>query len=91
MSDLVNARPEDIRKLATALATYRQEVVGAGRKVQSALGAAHWHDGQKDKFEARYRDLQKSIDRFVGGDVDAMIKCLNALAAKLADIQSMRM
>ena len=89
--DRVHASPEDVRKLAAALSTYQQEVAAAGRKVRSALGSANWHDGQKDKFEARYKDLQKSIDRFMSGEVSTMIRGLSELARRLNDIRSMRM
>jgi len=87
----VHASPEDVKKLAGALTRYQKEVNDAGKKVQSALGAANWHDGQKDTFEERYKDLQKSIDRFMSGEVSTMIRGLNELARRLTDIRSMRM
>jgi uncharacterized protein YukE len=90
MADRVNANPADIKKLAAALGAYKGEVSAAGKKVQGALAAANWHDPQKDKFEARYRNLQSSMNRFLDGEVDVMIKNLNTLAAKLAEIQSVR-
>jgi chromosome segregation ATPase len=90
MADLVNASPTDIRKLAGALGAYRKEVEAASRRVQGALNAANWHDPQKDKFEAHYRDLQRGINSFLNGEVDQMIKDLSTLAQKLAEIQSMR-
>jgi hypothetical protein len=90
MADRVNASPADIKKLAAALGAYKREVSAAGKKVQGALAAANWHDPQKHQFEGRYRDLQRSIDGFLNGEVDAMIKNLNTLAAKLAEIQSVR-
>jgi chromosome segregation ATPase len=90
MADLVNASPNDIRKLAGALSAYKQEVGAASKRVQGALNAANWHDPQKDKFEAHYRDLQRGISSFLSGEVDQMIKNLNTLAQKLAEIQSMR-
>ncbi|MGY1802957.1 hypothetical protein ACI78T_06725 [Blastococcus sp. SYSU D00922] len=91
MADLVNASPQDVRKLAAALAAYQQDVAAAGKKVRGALNAANWHDPQKDKFEARYRDLQKGLDRFMSGEVTAMVKGLKDLARKLEDIRSTRM
>jgi hypothetical protein len=90
-NDGVNARPEDVEKLASALGTYQQEVLAAGKKMRAALGSAYWHDGQKDKFEARYKDLQKSIDRFMSGEVNSMIKGLHELARRLNEIRAMRM
>lgn len=89
--DSVNARPDDVRKLASALNAYRQDVATASRSVQRALASAHWHDGQKDRFEARYRDLQKTVDRFLDNEVSTMVKTLNELARKLDDIKAMRM
>lgn len=90
-TDGVHASPADVRKLAAELGKYQKAVNAAGKQVQSALGAANWHDKQKDGFEARYRDLQKSIDRFMTGEVQAMIKGLNELARRLEEIRSMRM
>ena len=90
MTDQINASPTDIRKLAAALKTYRDEVRQASRSVQGALGAANWHDQRKQQFEARYRDLQKQIDRFMSGEVDSMINGLNQLASKLEEIRTTR-
>lgn len=90
-SDGVNASPEDVKKLAAALTKYHADVTAAGRHVQGALSSANWHDRQKDQFEARYRDLQKSLDRFMSNEVQAMVKSLNDLARRLDDIRSMRM
>ena len=87
----VNANPEDVRKLSSALKRYQSDVRSASRQVQHALSGARWHDPQKDKFEARYQSLQKSVDRFLGGEVDDMIKALNELARRLDDIKAMRM
>ena len=91
MADLVNASPEDVRKLAGALTAYKKEVEAAGKRVRGALAAANWHDPQKEKFEARYRDLQLSIGRFLTGEVDTLVRGLNDFARRLADIKSMRL
>ena len=91
MTDQVHASPQDIRKLAAALGSYRQEVSAASHKVQGALGSANWHDSRKSQFEGRYRDLQKQIDRFMSGEVDTMIKNLNQLASKLDEIRNIRL
>ena len=87
----VNAKPEDVKKLAGALAAYQRDVAAAAKKVQGALNGAHWHDGQKAQFAARYKDLQKTIDRFMSGEVTSMTKYLNELARRLEDIRGMRM
>jgi len=91
MAEFVHASPADVKKLAAALAEYKKEVEQAGRRVQGALGGANWHDPQKDRFEARYKNFSKSINSFLNGEVDAMIKALNDLAAKLTDAKSVRM
>lgn len=91
MADIVKASPEDVKKLAAALAAYKQAVGDAGKRVQGALSAANWHDPQKQMFEARYRGFQQGINRFMSGEVDAMIKDLNNLARKLAEIKAMRL
>lgn len=91
MADRVNANPNDIRKLATALAAYKKQVETASKQVQGALNAAHWHDPQKDKFEAHYKDLQRSINGFLNGEVEQMVKSLNQLAQKIAEIQAIRL
>ena len=90
-NDGVNASSEDVKKLAAALSKYQSEVLSAAKQVQSALGAANWHDRQKDQFEQRYRDLQKGIDRFLSNEVQSMVKSLNELARRLDEIRSMRM
>ncbi len=90
-SDGVNASPGDVKKLAAALANYQRDVVTAGKAVQSALNSAQWHDRQKDQFEVRYRDLQKTLDRFMSTEVQGMVKSLNELARRLEDIRSMKM
>lgn len=91
MSDLVNASPDDVRRLAGALRNYQQQVANASRSVQKALASANWNDRQKQRFESRYRELQKSIDRFMNDEVVSMVSTLNELARKLDDIKQMRM
>lgn len=91
MSDQVHASPQDIRRLATALCSFKNDVSSAAKRVQGALGAANWHDQRKAQFEGRYRDLQKQIDRFMSGEVEQMVKALNQLASKLEEIQNIRL
>ncbi len=90
-NDGVNASPHDVKRLATTLAKYQSDVVAAGRAVQSALSSANWHDLQKDQFESRYRDLQKTLDRFMSTEVQEMVKSLNEFARRLEEIRSMKM
>jgi len=89
--DKVDASAADVRKLAAALNTYRAEVLAAGKKMHSALGAAQWNDARKTQFEARYRDLQKRIDGFLSGEVDQMTRALSELARRLDDVHNVRM
>ncbi|MGH3276547.1 MAG: hypothetical protein ACRDNZ_19740 [Streptosporangiaceae bacterium] len=87
----VNADPESVRKLAGALARYERDVAAASRSVQAALASANWHDRQKQQFEQRYRDLQRSIDGFMSSEVQAMARSLNELTQRLEEIRRMRM
>jgi hypothetical protein len=91
MADIVNASPADVKKLADALHAYKKEVEAASKRVQGALNSANWHDPQKQRFEARYRDFQRGINSFMNGEVDAMAKALHDLAGKLAEIKSVRL
>ena len=90
-NDGVIANPADVRKLASALKKYQNEVKAASRGVQKALASANWHDSQKERFEQRYKDLQRSVDRFTNDEVTQMVKTLNELARRLDDIRRMRM
>jgi hypothetical protein len=90
-TDGVNASPEDVKKLAAALTKYQAEVSSAGKRVQGALNSANWHDRQKDQFEGRLKDLQKTLDRFMSSEVQAMTKSLSELARRLEEIKRMRM
>ena len=90
-ADGVNANPEDVRKLASALGVYQQEVVASSKRVRGALNSARWHDRQKDAFETRFQQLQASIDRFMNSEVQAMVKSLNELARRLDEVRNMRM
>ncbi len=91
MADQVHASPQDIRKLASSLNSFKSEVTSASKKVRGALAAANWHDSRKAQFESRYNDVQKQIDRFMSGEVDQMVKALNQLASKLDEIRNIRM
>lgn len=91
MADIVNVSSTDVRKLASALGAYKHEVEAASKRVQGALNSAHWHDPQKQRFEARYRDFQRSIGGFLNGEVDAMIKALDDLARKVEEIQRVKL
>jgi hypothetical protein len=87
----VDAEPEAIRRLAAALTRYQRDVAEAGRCVRGALMDAQWHDPQKDRFEERYQDLQKTIDHFMEREIQDMTRRLNAFAHQLDEILNKRM
>jgi hypothetical protein len=89
-SDLVNADPNDVRKLAAALQELERKVLEATKHGRQAIDRANWHDRQKDTFEARYQDFQKHTTGFVSGQVRDFVKSLNALAADLERARARR-
>jgi hypothetical protein len=88
--DLVRADPKDVRKLANALQQYEQKLLEISKQAQSAIDRANWHDGQKDKFAARYKDFHKQTNKFAGEQLQQFVKQLNALATDLERAQSHR-
>ena len=90
-SDVVHASATDVRRLASALTAYKQEVSLASRKARAALNAANWRDARKMQFEARYQDLQKHIDSFMSAEIDQMVRDLNEFARRLDDVRNTRM
>ena len=88
--DLINVKPDDVRKLARSLERFGQQITQANKEAMNAINAAHWHDSQKDKFESRYRDFQKRMNGFVSGEINEMTKSLNRLASELDRIRSHR-
>lgn len=89
-SDLVHADPNDVRKLARELEQFQQRVKDVSKQAQKAIDRANWHDGQKEKFAASYRDFHRQTDRFVEGQVRQFVKSLNALAHDLDRAKSHR-
>jgi hypothetical protein len=90
MSDAVNADPADVKKLASALQHYQQQIADASKQARQAIERAHWQDRQKQQFESRFRDFQGQTDRFVGAQVKDFVKQLNALAGDLERARSHR-
>jgi uncharacterized protein YukE len=90
MSDLVNADPNDVRKLARALQQFEQKVNDANKQAQRAIDQANWHDSQKDRFASRYKEFHKQTNNFVAGQVRDFVKSLNSLAADLERAKSRR-
>ena len=80
-----------MRKLATSLKRYQDEMRQASKSVEKAIAAANWHDRQKDQFVSRFHDHNKQVNRFVNDQVNEMVKWLTALASKLEDIERMKM
>jgi hypothetical protein len=87
----VKASSKDVRKLTGSLKRYQDEMKQASKSVEKAIGAANWHDKQKDQFVARFHDHNRQVDRFVNNQVNEMIKSLGVLASKLEEIERMRM
>lgn len=87
----VKASSQDVRRLAGSLRRYQDDMKAASQSAQKAIGAAHWHDRQKDQFAARFQEHNRQVNRFVNEQVDEMIKSLHVLASKLEDIERMRM
>jgi hypothetical protein len=87
----VIASAKDVRKLATALELYKKDVSDASKKVRGALNAAYFHDARKTQFDARYRDHEKRINGFLSAEVDDMVRSLRNLAAKLDELNNIRM
>ena len=88
--DLVNVKPDDVRKLARSLERFGQQMNQASKEASNAIRAAHWHDNQKAKFEARYSEFQKRMNGFVSGEIKEMINSLNRLATDLDRVRSHR-
>lgn len=82
-SDLVHADPNDVRKLARELQQFERKVTEVSRQAQRAIDRANWHDSQKDRFAARYKDFHRQTNSFVAGQVRGFVKSLNALASDL--------
>ena len=89
--DRINASAADVRKLAKALGTYKDDVSTASAKVRGALKSANWNDSRKQMFESRYQELQKRVDGFMSAEVDQMVKALNDLAHRLDEIRNVKM
>jgi len=90
MSDAVHADPADVKRLAKEMQRYQQRIKEASQQAQSAINRANWKDGQKQRFESRFRDHQKQTSRFVDAQVKDFVKQLNALANDLERARSHR-
>jgi hypothetical protein len=87
----VKANSRDVRRLASNLKKYQEDMKQASQAAQKAIGAANWNDKQKDQFVGRFKEHNKQISRFVNDQVNEMIKSLNLLASKLEEIERMKM
>ncbi|RKQ93824.1 hypothetical protein C8N24_3698 [Solirubrobacter pauli] len=90
MSDAVVADPDDVKRLARELETYRSKIQDASKQAQNAINRANWKDRQKQQFEDKFRDFQRQTDRFVDAQVKDFVKQLNALAHDLEKARSHR-
>ena len=84
-------RPQGRPQTASALTQYQKTVTDAAKSVQSALSSADWNDSQKQQFEARLKQLNGSVRRFMDSDVKEMITGLNKLASQLEAVRQIRM
>ena len=87
----VDASAADVRKLASALRRYKDDVKNAGRSVEGQMGSIRFDDRKRQQFEQRFREHKKQVDRFMSSEVDGMVKSLEDLARKLDEISRMRM
>lgn len=85
-SGIVDADPESIRRIASALTHYQEDIADAAKQVEGALKEAHWHDPQRDHFEEWYTDLRRKIASLTGSDVTDVIRDLGILAQQLEDL-----
>jgi len=90
-SDMVNVKPEDLKRLEKALERYQQAVKDAGKQVQNELNRVQWHDRQRDAFEARLKDIDRTVQRFFDGDVKLMRSYLNDVYRDLEQLRARRM
>lgn len=90
-SDIVNVKPEDLKRLEKALERYREAVVDAGKKVQSELNRVRWHDGQRDRFEVKLKEIDRAVQRFLDGDLKSMQRYLNDMYRDLEQLRARRM
>jgi hypothetical protein len=89
-SDLVNVRPDDVKKLARALEQYERAIKQANKDAAKALNGVHWDDAQKHKFDDRFKDFQRRTNGYVEGEVRQMVKSLYQLASRLSEIQKQK-
>lgn len=89
--DLINVKPDDVRKLARSLERYGEQMIQANKDAARAISRAYWHDPQKEKFESRYKEFQKRLNSFVGGEIKEMTSSLSRLASELDRIRSHRL
>jgi DNA repair ATPase RecN len=87
----VDSSATDLRKLASALRAYKEDVKNAGRTIERQLGSVHFDAKKRQQFEARFRDHKRQVDRFMDGDVNGMVKSLEDLARRLDEISRMKM
>ena len=86
----VNVRPEDVKKLASALLNYEKQVMQAGKDFQRALESASWSDPQKARFASKFSDFQKKVNGFVANDSKPMLRYLNEYARRASEMREMK-
>lgn len=78
----VNAKPEDLRKVANAIKTADAEIKAAVQKMQSSLNSAQWNDPVRKKFEQDFNGLLSSLRSFQSS-APGTVQYLNKKASEL--------
>jgi sugar diacid utilization regulator len=89
-SDGVIADPNDVRRLAKELQRFETEMLQLIKSAHKAIDRANWHDRQKEKFVAQFRDFERQNQRFVNERTKQFVASLNGLASDLERAQSRR-
>jgi hypothetical protein len=89
-SDAVNTSPTALRDLARELRRFQESVQQASKQAHNALARAPWNDGQKQRFVARFNELDKTNRRFLEGEMAQMVKSLEELAQRIERAREVR-
>ena len=82
----VNTNPEDLIRVAQAIAGTANEIQSAMTKVKSRVGSANWDDDVRKRFEEAWGGLSKSISRF-SQEMETLAKEVKAKGEALREYQ----
>jgi hypothetical protein len=82
MSELVNASPDDLRRLRREIAQMQTAVTTATGRARSTLNSIAWNDRKRREFEQQLTALTGGINR-AAGQADELIKSLDSTIAQL--------